>query len=556
MIIVVDDSQRVYHERMVDYDVPYPRSTRESPSPQHASPMVSVRRPATASCDLSHCHSLSQIGFIWKNGYEPFREVKSETLFLATPTKNIMWTSDPSIIKQLFSLHTVQVPVDMLRFYDIWGPTIGSVEGEEWKNHRKIVSYGLNHSNLPTVWRETIDQTKSLIARWEENDLVIPVIKHWTSRLALHVISTVFFDHRMDWRDYSSNDATSERGYMISFESALFTVLKRLGLIFMIPRNLLGRLPFQACKEAYTAFIDFTKYMQEFREKALSRIEEVSVKPRKTILESIVVAGYDHASQVSTRPLSEGSVLGNIFFTLMAGHETTGNTLAFAVILLAIYPEHQAEVQKELDSIFGDRPTAHWNSEADYQSLNKGYLGAVLKEVLRNYNVVQFMFRQTAAPTTLVDSKGKSHLIPADTTCLINVAAALQNPNRWTPVDVSQKRRSELHHSQAIDFDPTRWLGDSDESEVYFPFGHGPRQCPGKPFAQAEMVAFLATLLKNYTVQLVVDDATLKKFNGNQEVAWKQKRDEAIRQMKDNVDYNINIQMLKELPIRLLRRIV
>ncbi|PVI03882.1 cytochrome P450 [Periconia macrospinosa] len=466
----------------------------------------------------------------------------------------MMWTSDPAIIKQLFSLHTVEVPVDMLRFYDIWGPTIGSVEGEEWKNHRKIVSYGLNHSNLPTVWKETIHQTETLITRLAEDDLVVPVIKHWTSRLALHVISSVFFDHRMDWRDYSSEIATSAGGYQISFESALFTVLKRLGLIFMIPRNLLGRLPFQACKETYTAFIDFTKYMQEFRAKALNKIDEVSVKPRKNILESIVVAGSDRASQVGSRPLSEGSVLGNIFFTLMAGHETTGNSLAFAVILLAIYPDHQAQVQKELDRILADRTTADWNSEADYQALNKGYLGAVLKEVLRHYNVVQFMFRLTVAPTTLVDSKGKSHLVPADTTCLINVAAALQNPDRWTPSDVSLERRAELHYSQAIDFDPTRWLRDLDESEIYFPFGYGPRQCPGKPFAQVEMVAFLATLLKNHTIELIVDDGTLKSCDGDKEGAWSQRRDEAIRQMKDNVDFNINIQMLKELPIRLVRR--
>jgi hypothetical protein len=66
----------------------------------------------------------------------------------------MMWTSDLAIIKQLFSLHTVQVSVDMLSFYDIWGPTIGSVEGREWMNHRKVVTYGLNPSTLPTVWTE------------------------------------------------------------------------------------------------------------------------------------------------------------------------------------------------------------------------------------------------------------------------------------------------------------------------------------------------------------------------------------------------------------------
>jgi hypothetical protein len=88
-----------------------------------------------------------------------------------------MWTCDAAIINQLFTLHTVEIPVDILKFYDIWGPTIGSVKSEEWKNHRKIVTYGLNPSTLPTVWKETIHQTDTLIAQWAENDLVVPVIK-------------------------------------------------------------------------------------------------------------------------------------------------------------------------------------------------------------------------------------------------------------------------------------------------------------------------------------------------------------------------------------------
>jgi cytochrome P450 len=192
----------------------------------------------------------------------------------------------------------------------------------------------------------------------------------------------------VDWREDRSGDEALEGDYEVGFGTALFTVLKRLGLIFMVPRTLLGRLPFQACKETYTAFIDFTKYMQTLQTNTLNRIDEVSTKTRKNILESIVLAGADLTSQVSSKPLPEGSVLGNIFFTLMAGHETTGNSLAFAVILLAIYPEHQDQIQKELDRILGDRPTQEWTSDFDYQALNNGYLGAVLKEVLRTYNVV------------------------------------------------------------------------------------------------------------------------------------------------------------------------
>lgn len=37
--------------------------------------------------------------------------------------------------------------------------------------------------------------------------------------------------------------------------------------------------------------------------------------------------------------LSEEELIGNVFLFLFAGHETTAHTLAFALGLLAIYPD-------------------------------------------------------------------------------------------------------------------------------------------------------------------------------------------------------------------------
>jgi cytochrome P450 len=499
---------------------------------------------------------------IWKVGHQPFKEGGDDNLFLATPNGNMLWTCDSAIIKQLFTLHTVQVPVDMLRFYDIWGPTVGSVEGEEWKTHRKIVTYGLNPSSLPMVWKEAIHQTDTLIERWATDKYLVPVSKYWTSRLALHTIASVFFNLKLEWKEYTQADEPTAEGYRISFASALFTVLARLGLIFMVPRALLRVIPLKAFKETYVALIDWTKYMQHLRARAAEDIEAVSAKRNKTILESIVVAGaLQHSSgepEKNRKPLSEASILGNIFFTLMAGHETAGNTLAFTLLLLSVYPEHQTAIQNELDAQLDPRPREDWTVEHDFQALQRGYLGAVLKEMLRLYNVVQFIFRFTVAPTTVHDAKGTAHVIPANTTCLISIAAAFQNPAIWTPKPVSQARRAELHHSQAIDFDPERWLDGhgrgKDDEENYWPFGYGARKCPGMPFAQVEMIAVLATLLKSYSLELVVSEEVLRGCDGDRNKAWEKTRDRAIRQLRDDVEANITIQMLKELPIRLVKR--
>lgn len=469
----------------------------------------------------------------------------------------MLWTCDPAIVKQLFTVPTVQLPVDVLRFYDIWGPTIGSVEGEEWKNHRKIISYGLNSINLPGVWKETIHQTRTLIGRWEEDNFVVEVAKEWTSRLALHVISSVFFDHPMDWSEYET-DSNSKLpgGFQMTFDHALFHVIESMAILFMLPRKLLRFLPFKATQQADIAFKDLTKYMKELRQKAKDKIEEVAAKRHKNLVESIVVAGTPGISGMDAKPLSEESVLGNLYFTLMAGHETAGNTLAFTLLLLAVYPEYQRSLQKELDEQLGDRKPEKWTIENDYPALQNGYTGAVLKESMRTHNMAQFVFRLTVAPTTFRDSNGVEHTVPVNTMCMINIAAAFNNPSTWTPKDVSVTRRAELHHSQAIDFDPCRWLADGENGELPFtwPFGYGLRKCPGKPFAETEMVAFLATLFKDYSVELVVDEKILVASRGDSKLAWERTRDDAMRRLKDDVEPNLTLQMLKKMPIQLVKR--
>ncbi|KAI9691058.1 MAG: hypothetical protein M1822_008678 [Bathelium mastoideum] len=365
----------------------------------------------------------------------------------------------------------------------------------------------------------------------------------------------------MTWVQQPHETKISASGHKLNYEQALFTVIERLGIIFITPRALLRALPFKATREAHTAFVEWTKYMQELRAGTAARIDEVVKKKHKTILESIVVAGTPEPHQSTDHPLKESSVLGNIFFTLLAGHETTGNTMAFTLILLTVYPEFQKQVQQELDRHFGDRAKDQWTVEQDYAPLQQGYLGAVQKDVLRVYNVVGFLLRKTATATTVIDSNGSSHLIPENTLCLPNLAASFRHPAKWSKSNISRAKRAELHDSPAIDFDPSRWLDAGEDvvdketdSPLHWPFGQGARSCPGRAFAQAEMIAAVATIFKDYSLQLVVDDATLESCQSNPQQAWEATRDKALRMLIDDIECNINIYLIKDLPIKVVRR--
>ena len=249
--------------------------------------MVSVRASPVQIVGASHTHCgrMAQVWNVWKFGHKPFQEAGSDTFVLATPQGNLLWTCDPQVCSQLETQHPKsQVAVEIVKFYDVYGPTVGSVEGDEWKTHRKVIMSGFNPATNAAVWKETTQQTRSLIKHWSEQGSIVPVMKHWTSRLALHVISAVFFRKSLNWNEHTGDFEPSPPGHQMSFERALFTVLARLGVLYVTPRALLGVLPLKSVREAHVAFTEWTKYMQELRGETIARLDEVATKGNKSFL--------------------------------------------------------------------------------------------------------------------------------------------------------------------------------------------------------------------------------------------------------------------------------
>ncbi|KAF2730596.1 cytochrome P450 [Polyplosphaeria fusca] len=506
--------------------------------------------------------STSQVWRLWKIGHQPFASVGSDSFMLSSPNGNMLWTCDIDITRQLWlqTTKSTDIPGDMIKFYDIYGPNLGSSEGDEWKMHRRMVTSGFTQETNHAGWREAIDQTTMMLNRIMEEGGIVPVLKDWTNRLALHVLNGVMFAERLIWQDVTGTSEPVPHGHTISYQSAAFTVVERLATLFMVPKGLLRWLPGKFFAEAREGYDEWTNYMLEKRSEVLKNIDQVAKKKYKTLLESIVIAGTPGPTQPDARPLPEASILGNIFFTQMAGHETTGNSTAFLIFLLALYPEAQLKIQKELDDVLGDRPKDEWSVEKDYSALLNGYMGAVQKEGLRLFGVVQFVPRRVNAPLTVMDSNGNKRIVPKDTFVYLSMSANFRNPKYWKRRDINSSLREEIHDSPAVDFDPERWRNGSvpeyiGEVPLFTPFGQGARQCPGKGFAQIELTAILATLFKKYSVELVVDDKVLESCKGNAAEAWEKTRNAAMRTLVDGVTCNIAISMTKELPLRIFERL-
>ena len=102
----------------------------------------------------------------------------------------------------------------------------------------------------------------------------------------------------------------------------------------------------------------------------------------------------DKGSTLETPLLSKSEVIGNAFvqahpFSLqqlvnslqifiLAGHETTAHTIANAIYLLAMYPEYQVKLQKEIDSILGDSDHNLTSYETHFDAFSSGWIAAIM----------------------------------------------------------------------------------------------------------------------------------------------------------------------------------
>jgi cytochrome P450 len=198
------------------------------------------------------------------------------------------------------------------------------------------------------------------------------------------------------------------------------------------------------------------------------------------LLEAMIVAADEPGSGID-----DDLVAGNVLTMLLAGEDTTANTLAWMIHLLWQHPDALARARDEVRRVCGDaiEPTLEQLAALDY-------VEACAHETMRLKPVAPLLPLQALRDTQLGDV-----LVPAGRIVL------------------SLMRRdsvSDEHLPRAAAFEPERWLaGAADASpgteaasarRLSMPFGAGPRICPGRYLALLEMKVAMATLLGRFEI--------------------------------------------------------
>jgi cytochrome P450 len=171
-------------------------------------------------------------------------------------------------------------------------------------------------------------------------------------------------------------------------------------------------------------------------------------------------------------------VRDNLLAFVLAGHETTALTLAWALYLLGTDEAAQARAREEARDVLGGRTAG----AGDVAALP--FLRAVLDETLRLYPPAAFLSREAGE----LDELAGARVLPGDTVS-VPVYAVHRHHRLWERPDA---------------FLPSRFEGGTPvERYAYLPFGDGPRVCIGARFALQESLIILATLLARFRFRAV-----------------------------------------------------
>jgi cytochrome P450 len=235
-------------------------------------------------------------------------------------------------------------------------------------------------------------------------------------------------------------------------------------------------------KDAINPFRRFLTWMLPERRRAFiaaRRLKEFAFRVIENYQKNPARAPQTVVDMIMKNPnyKSDDERAADIIMILFAGHDTTGFTLALALLELAKHSQEQSRLRKALCGEVGKQEKA--SAQQPDSSL---YLRAVISETMRMYPVVSIPGIKTIGRDFV--TKHGSYFIPKGSIIFIAQIAIARDPAIF---------------ENPFDYNPSRWLNATEEAKLsLFPFALGNRNCVGQPLANAELYTILPYLIKNF----------------------------------------------------------
>ncbi len=343
-------------------------------------------------------------------------------------------------------------------------------EGEDWRRQRRLVTAALGRAKLTAFFPKLATTAARLQRRWEQAaDLGEPV-DLCRDLMFFTVDVTTQLAFRVDANTLETDGPTIQRHL-----DKVFPVLhRRVNAPF--PYWRLFRLPSDRALERALAAVE--SEVEEMIRSARERLAAAPDSEPEDFLEAMLAAARDEGSGVS-----DAEIFANAGTLLLAGEDTTANTIAWAIDYFSRYPEMFERARAEIDALIAPADALGSVEQANRMP----FADAFCNEVMRLKPVAPL---HPAEPLDDIEMLGCA--IPKGTIIMMLMRhVALQDAN----------------FADARRFDPDRWIetrnGRAHDRRAFSPFGGGPRICPGRSLALLEIRAVLAMLCRNFDLETV-----------------------------------------------------
>jgi cytochrome P450 len=329
------------------------------------------------------------------------------------------------------------------------GDGLLSAEGEPHRQHRKLLAPAFAPRRLASYGAIMVEETREQIARWSPGDRIDLAAEMMELTLAIAGRTLFGVDVRRDASTVSTAVEIGMRAMVANLTSPI-----RLGYDWPLPRHLRMR--------RAVAMLDGVVYRLIAEGRALP-------SDRGDVLSMLLVArDEDDGSQLDDRQVRD-----EVMTLLLAGHETTANTLTWTWYELGRNPGALAELDAEVRRVLGDRTV----TTADLPQL--AWTAAVIDEALRLHPPAYMTGREALREVELA-----GHRLPERSVVTVNIRGI--------------HRRAD-YYPDPLAFRPERMLADARKTRPrhhFLPFGAGPRVCIGSHFALQEAQLVLATMVQ------------------------------------------------------------
>ena len=348
-----------------------------------------------------------------------------------------------------------------------------SAEGDDWLRQRRMVMASFAPTHVRAYFPSLIKVTLRLQERWQKAARAKESINLQADLMRFTVDAIAGLAFGKDINTLQAGEDVIQR----HLDKVLPAVFKRMFSLFPVWRYFKRTADREL--EASVAVIKDT--IEEFVVQARQRLRDdptLREQPRN-LLEAMIVAADQPDSGLGDR-----QVVGNVLTMLLAGEDTTANTLAWMIHLLKQNPR---ALQRLQDEVRTHAPDPSRFTMALMDSLV--YLDACASETMRLKPVAPFLPLQALRDTQVGD------------------VAVARGDIIWGVL--RHDSVSEPHFSNPQAFEPERWLAEasnplsSEAKRAAMPFGSGPRMCPGRYLALLEMKMAMAMLLASFEIEAV-----------------------------------------------------